>query len=77
MGGTCGLQVKKGKLLAKDLSDDQAMDYIGKIIDSYNEKGIQKRLGRVIDKIGLISFLVKYYVNKFYLKSFLKLIHGK
>ncbi|OPX60257.1 MAG: ferredoxin-nitrite reductase [Methanobacterium sp. PtaB.Bin024] len=56
VGGTCGLQVKKGKLLAKDLSDDQAMDYIGKIIDCYNEKGIQKRLGRVIDKIGFDKF---------------------
>jgi dissimilatory sulfite reductase (desulfoviridin) alpha/beta subunit len=32
------------------------MDYIGKIIDRYNEKGIQKRLGSVIDKIGFDKF---------------------
>jgi NAD(P)H-nitrite reductase large subunit len=35
VGGTCGHHVRKGELLAKDLSDDQVMDYIDKILDYY------------------------------------------
>ena len=32
VGGTCGLQTKKGQLLAKDLSDDQVIDHISKFL---------------------------------------------
>lgn len=56
VGGTCGLQVKKGKLLAKNLSDDEVISYIGKIMDYYNKKGVEKRLGRFIDIIGFEKF---------------------
>lgn len=56
VGGTCGLQVKKGQLLAEDISDNQAMDYIEKILSYYTEKGVEKRLGRFIDIIGFDKF---------------------
>ncbi len=56
IGGTCGLQVRKGKLLAENLSDDQVIDYIGKILDYYNKKGIKKRMGIFINIIGFSKF---------------------
>jgi NAD(P)H-nitrite reductase large subunit len=56
VGGTCGLQTKKGKLFARNLSDDQVIDYIGKILDYYKEKGIERRMGAFIDKIGFEKF---------------------
>jgi NAD(P)H-nitrite reductase large subunit len=56
VGGTCGLQVRKGDLLAKNLSDDQVIDYIGKILDYYKENGIKTRMGRFIDRIGFEKF---------------------
>lgn len=56
VGGTCGLQVRKGKLLAENLSDDQVIDYIGKILDYYNKKGIKKRMGIFINIIGFSKF---------------------
>lgn len=56
VGGTCGLQVKKGKLLAKDLSDDEVIEIIDKIIDYYKERNIEKRMGSFIDRIGFNKF---------------------
>ena len=56
VGGTCGLQVRKGKLLAENLSDDQVIFYIGKILDYYKEKGIKKRMGLFIHIIGFDKF---------------------
>jgi len=56
VGGTCGLEVKKGKLLAKNLSDDEVIEIIGKIIDFYKEKNIEKRMGSFIYQIGFNEF---------------------
>ena len=56
VGGTCGLQTRKGILFAKHLSDDQVIDYINKILDYYIKKGIGKRMGVFIDKIGFETF---------------------
>ncbi|MGI6481963.1 MAG: NAD(P)/FAD-dependent oxidoreductase [Methanobacterium sp.] len=56
VGGTCGLQVRKGDLLIKDLSDDQVIEYVGKILDYYKKNGTGKRLGRFIDIIGFNKF---------------------
>ncbi|BDZ71787.1 NAD(P)/FAD-dependent oxidoreductase [Methanobacterium petrolearium] len=56
VGGTCGLQVRQGKVLAKNLSDDQVIDCIGKVIEYYVESGTEKRLGRFIEKIGFDKF---------------------
>jgi NAD(P)H-nitrite reductase large subunit len=56
VGGTCGLQTRKGKLLAQDLTNDQVINYISKILDYYKERGIEKRMGGFIDKIGFKNF---------------------
>jgi NAD(P)H-nitrite reductase large subunit len=56
VGGTCGLQTKKGKILARNLSDDQVIEYMEKILDFYIEKGLELRMGRFIDKIGVQAF---------------------
>ena len=56
VGGTCGLQTRKGILFAKNLSNDQVIDYINKILDYYIKKGIGKRMGAFIDKIGFETF---------------------
>ncbi len=59
VGGTCGLQVKKGKLIAKNLSNDEVIQYISKILDYYKEKNIGKRMGAFIEKIGFDNFVQK------------------
>lgn len=56
VGGTCGLQTKKGELIARNLSDDEVIEYITKILDFYKEKGIESRMGRFIQKIGFENF---------------------
>jgi len=56
VGGTCGLQTRKGQLLVKDLTDDQVVDTIGRILDYYKEMGIEKRMGVFIDKVGFEVF---------------------
>lgn len=56
VGGTCGLQTKKGRLLAENLSDNQAINYIEKILDYYTERGIEKRMGGFIDQVGFEIF---------------------
>jgi NAD(P)H-nitrite reductase large subunit len=56
VGGTCGLQTKKGKVLAENLSDNQAMNYIEKILEYYTEMGIEKRMGVFIDQVGFETF---------------------
>jgi NAD(P)H-nitrite reductase large subunit len=56
VGGTCGLQTKKGRLLAKNLSDVQVIQLIGKVLGYYKEKGIEKRMGAFIDKVGFDRF---------------------
>ena len=56
VGGTCGIQTKKGELIAKNLSDDQVIDYMRKILDYYKQKGIETRMGRLIQRIGFENF---------------------
>jgi NAD(P)H-nitrite reductase large subunit len=56
VGGTCGLQTKKGRLLAENLSDNQAINYIEKILNYYTEMGIEKRMGGFIDQVGFEIF---------------------
>lgn len=56
VGGNCGIKPRIGKLLAKNLSDDDVIGLIGKIIDYYNYQGIEKRVGALIEKIGFEKF---------------------
>ncbi len=64
VGGRCGLQTKKGQVLAKDLSETQVIDIIGKIVDYYKDKGIEKRMARFIDIIGFEKFSKDILGNK-------------
>jgi NAD(P)H-nitrite reductase large subunit len=56
VGGTCGMKPRIGQVLAKNLSDGEIQNLIGKIIDYYKENEEKKRLGRFIDKIGFEKF---------------------
>ena len=56
VGGTCGLQTRQGKLLAENLSDDQVIHHLGKILDYYVEKNLENRMGFFIEKIGFEKF---------------------
>lgn len=56
VGGTCGLQARPGKLLAENLSENQVMLFIEKILDYYIEKDLPNRMGVFIDKIGFEKF---------------------
>ncbi|OEC84281.1 MULTISPECIES: nitrite/sulfite reductase domain-containing protein [Methanobacterium] len=56
VGGNCGIKPRIGKLLAKNLSDDEVIELIGRIIDYYSEQGVEKRVGAVIEKIGFKKF---------------------
>ena len=56
VGGNCGAKPRIGDLLAKNLSDDEVLELIGKILDYYNHRGIEKRMSRLIEKIGFEKF---------------------
>ncbi len=56
VGGTCGIKPRIGRILAKNLSDDEVIGLIGKILDYYNSYGIEKRVGALIEKIGFEKF---------------------
>jgi len=42
--------------MTKDLSDDQVIDIIEKILQYYKDKNIKKRMARFIDIIGFDKF---------------------
>lgn len=56
VGGNCGIKPRIGKLLAKNLSDDEVIGLIGKILDYYNAYDMEKRVGAFIEKIGFEKF---------------------
>lgn len=56
VGGTCGLKPRIGRLLAKNLSDDELVKVIGNIIAYYKDNGIESRIGAFIEKIGFEEF---------------------
>ena len=56
VGGNCGAKPRIGDLLAKNLSDGEVLELIGKILDYYNHHGIEKRMSRLIEKIGFEKF---------------------
>jgi NAD(P)H-nitrite reductase large subunit len=56
VGGTCGIKPRIGQLLAKNISDDEVINMINKIINYYNDQGIEKRMPAFIEKIGFEKF---------------------
>jgi NAD(P)H-nitrite reductase large subunit len=55
-GGSSGLMPRLGNLIAEDLSESEALELVGRIITFYKTTNQKKRLGRIIDEIGLDNF---------------------
>jgi len=51
-----GLKPRLADLIATDLTDAEALDLAARLLDWYKEKNQKKRLGRIIDEIGLDTF---------------------
>lgn len=51
-----GLKPRLADLIATDLTDAEALDLAARMLDWYKEKNQKKRLGRIIDDIGLDAF---------------------
>ena len=56
VGGSAGPRPRLGSIVAKDLTEEQALDLVEKIINFYKEYPRQRRIGEVIDEIGLEKF---------------------
>jgi NAD(P)H-nitrite reductase large subunit len=55
-GYLSGIKPRLADLIAVDLSDEQALDLTARIVEWYKQADKKKRLGRVIDEVGLDSF---------------------
>lgn len=56
VGGTAGPSPRLADTVAKGLSEDEVLNMVEKIINFYKGYGKQKRLGKVIEEIGLEKF---------------------
>lgn len=55
-GGSSGVTPRLGDLIAEELSEDDALDLVDRIINFYKRINQKKRLGKIIDEIGLDKF---------------------
>jgi len=55
-GFPSGLKPRFADLIATDLTDAEALALAARVLDWYKEKNQKKRLGRIIDDIGLAAF---------------------
>ena len=55
-GGSSGVVPRLGNLIAEELSEGEALDIIDRIITFYKKTNQKKRLGKIIDEIGLDTF---------------------
>lgn len=56
VGGSAGPRPRLGNIVAKDLTEEQALDLVEKIINFYKTYPKSRRIGEVIDEIGLDKF---------------------
>lgn len=56
VGGNCGIKPRIGMVMAKNLSNEDVINLIGKIVDYYSDQDIEKRIGVLIEKIGFEKF---------------------
>jgi len=56
VGGSAGPRPRLGNIVAKDLTEEQALDLVEKIINFYKIYPKSRRIGEVIDEIGLDKF---------------------
>ena len=55
-GFASGLKPRLADLIATDLTDAEVLALAERMLDWYKEKNQKKRLGRIIDDIGLDTF---------------------
>jgi NAD(P)H-nitrite reductase large subunit len=56
VGGTSGVTPRLGNLIAEELSENEALNLIESIITFYKRTNQKKRIGKIIDEIGLDNF---------------------
>jgi NAD(P)H-nitrite reductase large subunit len=56
VGGNAALKPRLAEVIADELSDDEVMTLVDKIVTFTKAHGSKHRLGRVIDEIGLDKF---------------------
>jgi len=56
VGGSSGIKPRLGQMLAENLSDEEALKLIDKIINYYKEHAKKQRLGEFIDEISFERF---------------------
>lgn len=56
VGGSSGLQPRIGRVLAENLSDEEALKLIDKVISYYKVHAKKQRLGEFIEEIGIEKF---------------------
>jgi NAD(P)H-nitrite reductase large subunit len=56
VGGSAGPRPRLGDIVAKDLSEEQVLDLTERIIGFYREYGKPRRIGELIDEIGIEKF---------------------
>ena len=56
-GFVSGLKPRLADVIAAGLTDDEALSLVDKIVDWFRGQGKPKRLGRVIDDVGLARFM--------------------
>ncbi len=56
-GFVSGLKPRLADVIAQGLSDDEALALVEQVLEWYRDKGKPKRLGRIIDEVGLETFL--------------------
>jgi NAD(P)H-nitrite reductase large subunit len=55
-GFASGLNPRLANVIATNLSDDAALSLAGQVLDWFEKAGKKKRLGKIIDEIGLDTF---------------------
>jgi NAD(P)H-nitrite reductase large subunit len=55
-GGCSGVSPRLGNLIAEELSESEALNLVDRIINFYKKTNQKKRLGKIIDEIGLDNF---------------------
>lgn len=56
-GFVSGLRPRLADVIAQNLSDEEALDLVDRVVDWYRRQGKAKRLGRVLDEVGLETFV--------------------
>jgi NAD(P)H-nitrite reductase large subunit len=59
VGGSAAAVPRLADVIAKELSEDQVLETVDKILNVYKSSGTKKRLGKYIDDLGLENFKSK------------------